>query len=489
MPQKEFIVAIELGSAKITGIAGKKNADGSLNVLAIAEEDSSSCIRKGMVYNLDKTSQSITNILKKLRQALKSEIAMVYVGASGQSIHCVKNIVVRDLPDDTIITQDIINDIMDSNRAMVYPEQEILDAITQEYKVGAQLQADPIGIQAKRLEGNFLNILQNKNYYRNLNKCFSKAGIEIAEMYLAPMVMAESVLTESELRGGCVLVDMGAETTTVSVYYKNILRHLSVIPLGGNNITKDISSLHMEEADAEQAKLKYASAYTDINDIEENTSYKIKDDLSVNSKIFIDCVEARMLEIIENVWCQVPQEYATRNLLGGIVLTGGGSNMKNIKAAFRNVTKIDKIRIANTVKQTVTSNIPEITAQDGMMNTALGLLAKGDMNCAGTPMSKTGGGLFDSPEQARPAQEPRFDAPNSPGKILSPDERAALDARNAEKEAARLEQLRMEEELKRQKEAEAAALAAQEQGDKKKKGIGRFFDSAKDWVTKIVSEE
>ena len=219
MPQKEFIVAIELGSAKITGIAGKKNADGSLNVLAVAEEDSSSCIRKGMVYNLDKTSQSITNILKKLRQALKSEIAMVYVGASGQSIHCVKNVVVRDLPDDTIITQDIINDIMDSNRAMVYPEQEILDAITQEYKVGAQLQADPIGIQAKRLEGNFLNILQNKSYYRNLNKCFDKAGIEIAEMYLAPMVMAESVLTESELRGGCVLIDLGAETNFSIWYY------------------------------------------------------------------------------------------------------------------------------------------------------------------------------------------------------------------------------------------------------------------------------
>lgn len=489
MPQKEFIVAIELGSAKITGIAGKKNPDGSLNVLAVAEEDSSSCIRKGMVYNLDKTSQCITNILKKLRQTLKSEIAMVYVGASGQSIHCVKNVVVRDLPEDTIITQDMINDIMDSNRAMVYPDQEILDAITQEYKVGAQLQADPIGIQTKRLEGNFLNILQNKSYYRNLNKCFDKAGIEIAEMYLAPMVMAESVLTENEMRGGCILVDLGAETTTVSVYYKNILRHLVVIPLGGNNITKDIASLHMEEADAEQAKLKYASAYTDINDIDEGLSYKVRDDLSVSSKQFIDCVEARMLEIVENVWFQV-REYAGRNLLGGIILTGGGSNMKNIKKAFRNCTNIDKIRIANTVKQTVTSNIPEINAQDGMMNTALGLLAKGDMNCAGTPVSKNGGGLFDNAaEQPRQPQESRSDAQNSPGKIMSPEERAALDARNAEKEkerlireeAARLAQQRIEE--------EEEARKAQESVGKKKKRIGKFFDSFKDYAKKIVSEE
>ena len=409
---------------------------------------------------------------------------MVYVGASGQSIHCVKNVVVRDLPDDTIITQDIINDIMDSNRAMVYPEQEILDAITQEYKVGAQLQADPIGIQAKRLEGNFLNILQNKSYYRNLNKCFDKAGIEIAEMYLAPMVMAESVLTESELRGGCVLIDLGAETTTVSVYYKNILRHLSVIPLGGNNITKDIASLHMEEADAEQAKLKYASAYTDINDIEENATIKVKEDLNISSKLFIECVEARVQEIIENAWNQIPQEYASRNLLGGIVLTGGGSNMKDIKAAFRNYTHIDKIRIANTVKQTVTSNLPEITAQDGKMNTALGLLAKGDMNCAGVPANKSGD-LFSSVETSHPVQEPRTETPKGPGVIMSPEERAELEKRKIEKERQE-QQLREMEAAKAREQEEEEPIKSPE---KKKKKFGKLFDSVKDYVTKIVSEE
>ena len=485
MPQiKDFIVAIELGSAKITGIAGKKNADGSLNVLAIAEEDSSSCIRKGMVYNLDKTSQCLTNILKKLRQALKSEIAMVYVGASGQSIHCVKNVIVKDLPEDTIITQDMINDIMDNNRAMVYPDMEILDAITQEYRVGAQLQADPIGIQAKRLEGNFLNILQRKNYYRNLNQCFDKAGIEIAEMYLAPMAMAESVLTENEMRGGCVLVDLGAETTTVQVYYKNILRHLAVIPLGGNNITKDITSLSMEEEEAERMKLEYGCAYTDIEDIEENGKYKVKDDLTISSKTFIECVEARLQEIIENVLMQIPQEYRNR-LLGGIILTGGGSNMKDIKKAFRNHTKIDKIRIANTVKQTVTSNIPEINAQDGTMNTALGLMAKGDMNCAGSPANRPGpGGLFDNPEPVR-QPETRVESTKGPGVIESPEERAA-----------RLEKARRERELEEARIAEIERLnrieeKKEEEEEKKKKGgvFRKAIDGFKDWTKKIVSED
>ena len=179
MPAKEFIVAIELGSSKITGIAGRKNLDGSITVLTVVKEDA-----------------------------------------------------------------------------------------TQEYKVDNQYQLDPVGIKASRLEGNFLNILWRKAFYNNLNNCFDKAGIAIGEMYLAPLALADSVLSEAEKRGGCVLVDLGADTTTVSVYYKNVLRHLAVIPLGGNNITKDIASLQMEERDAEKMKLKYGSAFTDNSDID-----------------------------------------------------------------------------------------------------------------------------------------------------------------------------------------------------------------------------
>ena len=269
MPAKEFIVAIELGSTKITGIAGNKRSDGSINVLALAEEDSTPGIRKGMVYNIDKTSQILTNVVKKLKQQLKSEISQVYVGVGGQSIRSVKNEVVKQLAEEETITADMINEIMDSNRNMTYPDQEILDAITQEYKVGAQTQLDPVGIQAKRIEGRFLNILQRKSFYRSLNKCFDTANIAIAEMFLAPLAMAESVLTENELRGGCVLIDLGAETTTVMVYFKNILRHLVVIPIGQNNITKDIASLQMEENDAENVKQKKKKKYTDINDIDD----------------------------------------------------------------------------------------------------------------------------------------------------------------------------------------------------------------------------
>ena len=129
--------------------------------------------------------------------------------------------------------------------------------------------------------------------------------------------MAESVLTENELRGGCVLIDLGAETTTVMVYFKNILRHLVVIPIGQNNITKDIASLQMEENDAENVKLKYASAYTDINDIDDDQKVPVTPEMSIDNKALIDVVEARVQEIVENAWYQVPGEYKNK-LLGGI---------------------------------------------------------------------------------------------------------------------------------------------------------------------------
>ena len=449
---KEFIVAIELGSSKMTGIAGKKNLDGSIQVLACVKEDSSAFIRKGVVYNIDKTAQCLTNIVSRLEKQLKTSITQVYVGVGGQSIRSIRNVITKDLPGETLVTQDMVIELMDANRNMKYPDQEILDAAVQEYKVDSQYQLDPVGIQCSRIEGNFLNILQRKTFYKNLNKCFETANINVAEMYLAPLALADSVLTETERRSGCALVDMGADTTTVSVYSKNVLRHLAVIPLGSNNITKDIASLQMEESDAEKMKLKYATAYTDNNDIDNNMKYSIDQDRQVETRKFIEIVEGRLEEIIANVWCQVPEEYCDK-LLGGIVLTGGGSNMKDIEKAFQNYTHIDKIRLAKFVTQTITSQIPDINARDGKLNTVLGLLAKGDINCAGADINPNGD-LFSTPkptiqdtlEQRRARQATETPA----GVVRTADEirRAEEEARQKREDEDRVARERAEEEAR-----------------------------------------
>jgi cell division protein FtsA len=397
---KDFIVAIELGSSKMTGIAGRKNPDGSISILAVAKEDSASYIRKGVAYNIERTAQGLSNIVSKLKNTLKTEIEQVYVGIGGQSIHSVKNSIVKELPLDCIVSQDMVNELMDTNRSMEYKDCEILDAITQEYNVDGHYEDDPVGIQARHLEGNFLNVLWRRSFYRNLNKSLDNSGIKVAEMYLAPLTMADCVLTDAEKRAGCVLVDLGADTTTVSVYYRNKLRHIAVLPLGGSNVTKDLESLQIDEINAEAMKLKHASALTDEKDIDADATLPIGDGRTIRSCMFIQVVEARMLEIVENVKYLVPHEFADK-LLGGIVLTGGGSNMKNVDKLFHEVFDVEKVRIAKSTTLNINKKDSDvILSEDGTTNTILGLLAKGDMNCAGRAISES---LFD--EEVEPGSE------------------------------------------------------------------------------------
>ncbi len=451
MTDKDFIVAIELGSSKVTGIAGQKKPDGSISVQALVKEDSSSFIRKGVVYNIDKTAQCLQNIIQKLEAQLKLHITQVFVSVGGQSIRSVRNSIVKELPEGTIVDQKMVAELMDTNRALDYPDQKILDVAEQEYRVDQQLQIEPVGIPATRLEGNFLNILERKQFFSNLNKCFETAGIKVADMYLAPLVLASAVLTEAEKRSGCALVDIGADTTTVSIFSKNVLRHLAVIPLGSNNVTKDIASLQMEESDAEQMKLKYASAYTDANEIDPTLSYSIDPERQVESRKFIEIVEGRMEEIIENVRYQIPAEYYDK-LLGGIIITGGGSNMKNIEKAFKIHTDIDKVRVAKFVTMAINTSNDFIKAHNGMMNTVLGLLAKGDISCTGRPINQNGS-LFDNNEDDDiPTRGPRQPHETAPGVILTADEeeRAAQEARRRKEE----EERRQREEDERQREEE-----------------------------------
>lgn len=478
----EFIVAIELGSSKMTGIAGKKNLDGSITVLAVVKEDSSSFIRKGVIYNIDKTAQSISSIVQKLSTKLKTNIAHVYVGVGGQSIISIKNNIVKELPPDTIVTQQMVDELMDANRNMSYQDQEILYAATQEYKVDNQYQIDPVGIQCQRLEGNFLNILWRNEFYRKLNKCFDIAGVAIAEMYLAPLALADSVLTDAEKRSGCALIDLGADTTTISVYYKNVLRHLAVIPLGSANITKDIASLQIEENVAEQMKLKYASAWTDNADIDNNLTLPIDSDRHIESRKFIEIVEARLEEIIENAWYQVPGDYADR-LLGGIILTGGGSNLKNIETAFRKHTHIEKLRIAKFVTQTITSKENLINSHNGMFNTLLGILAKGDLNCAGTEVDID---LF-GPQSKPATTSDLHTTPRKPNELSGGVVQTAAEKDAAEEERRRKEQ-EAAEEAARQAEIEEQERRQREEEERRNRKKNSWANKIKETLKGLLSE-
>jgi cell division protein FtsA len=202
----------------------------------------------------------------------------------------------------------------------------------------------------------------------------------MADLLIAPTALAGVVLTDTEMRSGCALIDFGAATTTVSIYKNNILRYLSVIPLGSGSITRDLTTLQMEESEAESLKL----CYGDMGYEEENSDIpataRTEDGRAIPLTIINEIVTARAEEILANAWNQVQQsEYADR-LLGGVVLTGGGVNLKHMEEALRKRSKLSKIRIARFVQPAVLGMEDEIR-KDGTFGTLIGLLAAGRENC------------------------------------------------------------------------------------------------------------
>ena len=382
MATTEFIAAIELGSSKVTGIAGRKNSDGSMQVLAYAKEDSSSFIRKGIIYNLDKTAQSLTSIINKLEGDLKNSIAKVYVGIGGQSLRTVRNVVSRDLNEETIISQELVDAICDENLEIPLVDMDILDVAPQEYKIGNNLQADPVGVAGSHIEGRFLNIVARASIKKNLERCFEQAKIEIADLLISPLVTANAVLSESERRSGCALIDFGADTTTISVYKNNILRFLTVLPLGGNSITRDITSMQMEEEEAERLKITFGNVmYEEEEESEEAATCQLEDgSRTVELQALNNIIEARAEEIITNVWNQIQLSGYDDKLLSGIIITGGAANLKNLDTMLRKRSKIEKIRTARSIRNTIQTD-SDLIKKDGTQNTLFGLLFEGKENC------------------------------------------------------------------------------------------------------------
>ena len=380
MATTEFIAAIELSSSKISGIAGRRNSDGSIQVLAYATEEAFSFVRKGAVYNIGKAAQALTTIINRLEDQLKSPIAKVYAGIGGQSLRTVKNVVSRT-PETEVISQELIDTLCDENLACPIVDMDILDVAPQEYKIDNNLYADPVGVTGKSITGQFLNIMARSSLKKNLELSFEQAKIELTDLLTAPTALAQAVLTENELRSGCALIDLGADTTTVMVYKNNILRYLSVIPLGGNNITRDIATLKMEDEEAEKLKLSYGDAlYKEDEEAETPAACTTEDGRSIPLADLNEIVAARTEEILANVWNQLQLSGYEDKILAGIVLTGGTSNLRNIEDAMLKVCKVSKIRIASSVQETIRGYNEQIK-KNGTQNTLLALLIAGKDNC------------------------------------------------------------------------------------------------------------
>ncbi|MDY2606134.1 MAG: cell division protein FtsA [Alloprevotella sp.] len=391
--EDHFIVAIELGSSKITAIAGRKQPDGNILILAYVQEPSESFIRKGRIYNFNKTTSCIESMKHKLEERLNKAIGTTYVGIGGMGLHTVSNTVSRQLSEKLLITQQMVNSVIDANNATPGNDREILAVVPQDYKLGAQTVADPVGIATESIEGHFLNVIASATMTKDVQSCFLNAGLRVESTPISVLSLADAILTEPEKRSGCVFVDMGAETTSVAIYKNNVLRHLAVLPLGGASINRDLmGTLQIEDAEAEALKRKFGTAYR-ADQGEDHAPISLSDGRHVKYDEFSGLVEARVEEIVANINNQIAlSKHDKTQLIAGIIITGGAAAIKDMDKAIKEYTGIDKIRFVKNMhlQYRFEDKAPHDFNADGSFNAAIALIDKGEVNCCA-------GDLGDSP--------------------------------------------------------------------------------------------
>ncbi len=409
--EKEIIVALEFGTSAIRAIAGKKKGDGNIQILGIEQEKVNDVIQRGVIYNIDKTTQAITNVIGRLNDSLGINVQRAYVGIGGQSLHTAGNIVSRGLETKVKITPELVDNLMDNNRATQYTDSQILEVVPQEYVVGNRSVADPVGIQSEQIEARFMNVVARNTLLENINKCMRMAEIEIADLFISPLALADALLSDNEKRSGCAMVDFGAGTTTVAVFNGNLLRHLVVIPLGGNNITNDLIIAHqMEFEEAESLKRKSGVAYV-AAESDTPQLLPISNDRSISENELQNIIGAREEEIIQNVWHQI--ENVSDKLLSGIIITGGAAQLKDMPEAIKHYTQFQKVKVAKSLITTVDVDNGVTTPQGSSIDTLIALLMHGDSNCISEPEPKE---EVEEPVVEQPAQpvDPVVEQPTQP---------------------------------------------------------------------------
>ena len=331
------MVGLDIGTTKISVMIGKKNKYGKLEILGSGRAISVG-VTRGIVSNIDKTVSSIMLAINEAKQKSGVEFNDVFVGIAGQHIKSLQHRgqIVRDNVDVEICKDDINKLKSNMFKLITIPGEEVIHVIPQEYTVdGEDGIEDPIGMAGVKLEANFHVITAQIGAVRNIMKCVEKSGLNPVDLVLEPFASALATLDDDELREGVALVDIGGGTTDVAIFLGNIIRHTAVIPFGGNVITKDIKNgLEILENQAELLKTKFGSAmYTED---QENVMVSIpglrgRPPKEIAVRNLSEIIGARYKEIIDLVYHEIKASGYESKLMTGIVITGGGSLIKNLK--------------------------------------------------------------------------------------------------------------------------------------------------------------
>jgi cell division protein FtsA len=379
MESSEIIVGLDIGTTKIACMVGRKNENGKLEILGMGKSESVG-VTRGVVSNIEKTVQSIKEAVRQAEE-WGVEIKVVNVGIAGQHIKSIQHRGqrMRNSIDEEISQADIDAMIADMHKMAMQPGEEILHVLPQEFTVdGEQGIKDPIGMSGIRLEANFHIITGQIAAIKNIYKCVSKAGLTVDQLILEPLASSEAVLSEEEKEAGVVLVDIGGGTTDIAIFQEGIIRHTAVIPFGGNVITEDIKSgCTIMRNQAEQLKVKFGSTIATEN--REKAVVCIpglrgREPKEISLRNLAGIIQARMEEIIDHVYYEIRNSGFEKHLIGGIVVTGGGSQLRHLPQLIEYVTGMD-CRIGYPNEHVSKAPSEEIISP--MNATGIGLVLKG----------------------------------------------------------------------------------------------------------------
>jgi cell division protein FtsA len=380
--EQPIIVGLDIGTTKIAAIAGRKNEYGKLEILGFGRANSNG-VKHGQVLNIDETIKAIQMALDNCYASNPNlEITEVYVGIAGHHIKSLqtRGDIVRQNTDDEITRREIDQLIADQYKTYIPAGDQIIDVIPQEFTVdNFQNIPNPIGYGGVKVGANFHIITGDKNAIRNINRAVEKSNLHTKDLVLQPLASAAAVMGQEDLEAGVAIVDIGGGTTDLAVFYEGILKHTAVIPFGGENITNDIKTgLGVLKTQAEQMKVQFGSALS--NEAKSNAYITIPGlrgmpAKEISVKNLANIIQARMSEIMDFVTYHLKQVgLDSRALNGGIVMTGGGSQLRHLIQLTEYVTGLNA-RIGYPTEHLAAGHIEELAKPT--YSTCIGLILKG----------------------------------------------------------------------------------------------------------------
>ncbi|WP_271406922.1 cell division protein FtsA [Tenacibaculum soleae] len=350
MENNKISVGLDIGTTKIVAMIGRKNEYGKLEVLGIGKAKSLG-VKRGVVSNITQTIQSIQQAVDEAQSVSGLTIESVVVGIAGQHIRSLhhSDYITRTKSDEVIDESDIESLVGQVHKLVMLPGEEIIHVLPQDFKVDSQSDIkEPIGMYGGRLEANFHVVVGQVSSIRNIGRCVKSAGLNLSHITLEPLASASAVLSQEEKEAGVALIDIGGGTTDLAIFKDGIIRHTAVIPFGGNVITDDIKEgCSIIEKQAELLKVKFGSAWPGENKETEIVSIpglRGREPKEITLKNLSKIIHARVQEIIEHVYLEIKNyghETQKGKLIAGIVLTGGGSELKHLRQLVEYITGMD----------------------------------------------------------------------------------------------------------------------------------------------------